>query len=33
MPSSIANLASGGGASDAAVAKISAMNARITRPR
>ena len=33
MPWSIASLASGGGASDAAVAAVSAMNIRITRLR
>ena len=33
MPSSIASLASGGGASDAAVPKTSAANISIVRPR
>ncbi len=33
MPWSIASLARGGGASDAAVAKVSATNMRMTRPR
>jgi hypothetical protein len=33
MPSSIASLASGGGASEAAVPAISATNMRIVRPR